>query len=45
MRKKIRMTGDDTHGGGGGVGKKDWSTWCGYPIVVAQWIHHTSFVL
>ena len=42
MRKKIRMTGDDTQGG---VGKKDRSTWCRYPIVVAQWIHHTSSVL
>ena len=36
------MTGDDTQGG---VGKNDWSTWCRYPIVVAQWIHHTSSVL
>ena len=42
MRKKIRMMGDDTQGG---VGKKEWSTWCRYPIVVAQWIHHTSSVL
>ena len=42
MRKKIRMTGDNTQGG---VGKTDWSTWCRYPIVVAQWIHHTSSVL
>ena len=42
MRKKIRMTGDDTQGV---VGKKNWSTWCRCPIVVAQWIHHTSSVL
>ena len=28
-----------------GVGKKDWSTWCRYPIIVAHWIHHTSSVL
>ena len=43
MRKKIRMTGDDTHGGG--VGKKDWSMWWKHPIVVAQWIHPTSSFL